>query len=204
MNFKIDIEDKIGLMTGQWGKDMTNAVRKTASMCINRAAKTGRAQIAKQVRKEYTVLSSKLKEDKNIVMDKADMNKLTATLTIMGRPIPLHQFQTKGTGRSWAVKKGKKWGLKSDYIQVKVKRASGFKTLRKGFTTPKFGSLILSRVGRSRYPLKVLRGPSLQGMVKNTVVMSEIQKRIRERFESEFNQAWNKGYAIGKGRIGGE
>lgn len=169
---------------------MKNATLKCAALALNRAATTGKAAVAQEVRKEYTMPARDLKGE--VKVEKANMRYLKAKIIIGRRVISLVKFRSKGGQR---YKSGK-----VNPVQVMVKRSHGYKPLRKAFkATMKYGESFFVRVGKGRGDVKALYGPSMGGMVKDAVVTGNVLKRVKERFNNEFRQALK--HAMGKGRI---
>jgi hypothetical protein len=72
--------------------------------------------------------------------------------------------------------------------------------LKSAFTAKgRYGEDIFVRVGKGRGPLKALRGPSMAGIVKDTVRMENIKAIMRKRFRDVFDGGIQ--HAIDKGRI---
>lgn len=165
------------------------AIARTAAAVLNRAATHGRAIAAKAIRKEYTMKSSDIKDEMKI--EKANARYLKATIRFRGRTIPLIQFKYKGGQRR---KKG------TMPVQVMVKKSRGYRTLRGAFVSSSYGGALFVRRGKGRYPRRLLKGPSVAGMVKDVGIMGEVKKSILFYFDREFKRSLR--HSLGKGRIG--
>lgn len=190
--------------------DMENkkfAVMRLAAMAMNRAAAYGKTIIAQSVKGQFTMTARDIKA--GIKIDKANMRWLTAEITVTGKSIPLILFQHKGTGGRYkrgvkALSKTKTTkGGRIDYVQVMVKRAGGYKLLKNAFIArSKYGDAVYVRIGKKAYPLKMLYGPSLPGVLKGTVKIATVIDAITRKWEMEFRQGLK--YALDKGRVAGD
>lgn len=182
-------------------------IQKLAAMAINKAAEHGKAVIAKAVKKDFTMKARDIKEEIKITQ-KANMRWLQAEITIGDKTIPLIQFQHKGTGlrrgqRVKGLSKTKRPNVRFNTVQVQVKRSGGYKPMKQAFiANGRYGQDIFIRKGKSRIPIKGLRGPSIAGMVKDVNIMQKSKDAINWKMNDEFRRGLT--HALGKGRLAGE
>lgn len=162
------------------------AVAKSAAMACNRAATFGRAQIVKDMRKEYTVQARKLRA--TIEIDKASMYNLKAAINVPRNPIALSWYQTKG------------WGKRGKPVQVQVLRGGGYKVIEHdAFVMQVRGKrYVVKRKGKERFPTLFVMGPSIGG-----AVMGRLNEPLRDKIQRKMNDEFQRAlqYALDKGRV---
>jgi hypothetical protein len=178
MTIKIDPPEILG------DRGLQFAVMRATALGINRGAVAGRALLAQGVREEFTAKSSAIKS--RVTIKKANMRWLRAEIIINGKPLLLSVFKTTGDGKKRIVK-------------IQVKKGTGMKPLKHAFRARMNGiDAIWQRKGKSRFPVKGLRGPSVPGMIRATI-FKKLETRMNERARAEVAQAIQ--YAVGKGRV---
>lgn len=153
-----------------------NGAPRAMSRAINRAVAFGKTRSSKLVREEYTINAGAMKRATGTT--KASVNRLVGIIDWKSRQKQMRNFQYRKT------KKG---------ISVAVKRAGGRKFIPRAFINNlhSSGGAILRRLGKERYPLKVLHGPSVPQMTGNVNVEPQIRKdvedKLNERLKHEMN-----------------
>lgn len=186
------IERKLGAMKSDARKVLKNAVNKTAV--------SARVKLRQEAQKRYTVKAAGV--NSRIDIFRATISAPTATLKVKGRTLTMPRFRfmpeiesgikakiLKGT--AFKVVKGSK-GIKAFVSKV----ASGSKKSGKVTMTTQ----ILQRVGRERYPLKVLRSPSVPKMIEmvydgkritSTPLRREIERLYKHYVDQEIERTLN-------------
>lgn len=159
-----------------------NGAPRAISRAINRTVSFGKTRISKLTREEYTIRAGDIKSASKTF--KANASNLRGEISFKGRTKQLRDFGVR------VNRKG---------LRVSVKRGTGFKRLPTAFIrTVNSGPAIMRRVGRERYPLEVLHGPSVPQMAGSVnvtpKVAKDIEAKLSERLEHEMN-AILKGYA---------
>lgn len=147
---------------------------------INDAAAKARTEMDRKIREEYTVKKKLILP--SLKIDKANSQKLKATVHSEGSAIQLSEFKTNPTKPSPKRKKP---------ISVSVKKSGGKKSLSgnpKAFiATIKGDKIVAERTSTKRGPLKGLFGPAVPSMIKNEDVIvdvkNETEKRLAERLD---------------------
>lgn len=148
-------------------------IPKATAAALNRTITFTKKRINQEVRKEYNIKSGEVA--KTLDVKKANPSNLTATIKSTGHRLTLGRFASNI--KSW--KKGRN-------IKVKVKRsgAKSLSTTPKAFITSLTGnSHIVKRVGKSSYPLKVLKTLSVPQMISNKDISKSISKEAGEQLE---------------------
>lgn len=147
---------------------------------INDAAKKARTEMDQKVREEYTVKQKPVLS--SLKIDRANSQKLRATVHSKGSAIQLAEFKTNPTKASPKRKKP---------ISVSVKKSGGKKPLSRDpkafIATVKGDKIVTERTSTQRGPLKGLFGPAVPSMIKNEDIISDVkdetEKRLAERLD---------------------
>lgn len=166
-------------MLGNSPKEIQRALKNS----INRTVRTVRTAAAKIVRERYTISSSYVKE--RIKIRTAKVNFLKGTVLSTGSPATLTRFDVKKRAKGPVV--------------VRVLKSSTRKPIRRMFLKSKRGTsavLPFRRVGKDRYPLTVLRGPSIPSMIGNEKVLNKLvplaEETLNKRFLHEIDYRLDK------------
>lgn len=166
-------------------------MNKATSAAINRTLSFANKRMKQEVRKEYAIKSGEIQSTINI--KRAKPSNLTGIVISSGSRLTLGRF-SKNAG-NWT---------KNKPVKVKVKKTGTKKvnTDPKAFVANLNGNNhIVKRVGKERYPIKVLRTVSVPQMLSNekvnTKVMDEAQEKLQERVEYEINYRMGKIVKLG-------
>lgn len=184
INLKIDdseLKKTIKQLSG-----VPKEIPRAAASAINRTLTFTRKRVNQEVRKTYNIKSGDI--TKTLEIHKANASNLSASIISKGGRLTLGRFG-RSVG-SW--KKGKK-------IKVKVKK-TGIKVVNtnpKAFIAGLTGnSHIVKRVGKSKYPIKVLHTLSVPQMISNENVSEKVQQeaseKLQERIEHEVEYRLSK------------
>lgn len=180
------IEKKLGSMKGEARRALRDAVNKTAV--------SARKRLRDVALERYTIKAGGFNSRTKI--DKATLANPTATIKIQGKTLTLQRYRhisPKSGAEAQVLNHG---GLKQivgsrDIRAFVSKVASGKSTTRQ----------ILQRRGSDRYPLKVLRGPSVPKQVEmvydgkkltSTPLKEEIELLYRANVEKQIERFLNK------------
>lgn len=145
-----------------------------ATRAINRAAESARTEGSKVVRKTYNIKHGNVL--KKIKIKRARPGDLLADVRTSGRPLSVRNF---------AVEANEPFPTRGKYARVSVKKGSGG-IIRKSFiaTTRKDQTNeyknVFIRVGKGRFPLRSLHGPSVPQMFGRESGIRAMEKRAEE------------------------
>ena len=131
-------------------------------------------RISKSVRGRYNVTARAIAARLKLGMSSNDTE---ATLAYRGTRIGLVNFSAQF--RRVKTSRGKRQGA-----TVRVHKANGRKLVKGGFIAQGAGGNVhvFKRVGKSRSPIKALKGPSVPQMVKQ----SQVEKDAQELIQTEY------------------
>lgn len=162
--------------------------KKAVRTAINDTATSARKLLAQQAQQQYTVKSGGF--NKHAKIKKATLAKLTATISVQGRPLTQTRFH------STAPKTGVKTEvLKGDGLKQLVNSA-GNKAFKA--TGANANNLILQRRGEARNDLRSFHGPSVAkmiekvysgGQVTDAALKDEIAKLYQENLQKQVDKA---------------
>lgn len=156
--------------------------KKAAMYSVNRVVQRTRTDTTREAAKDYFVRVGDVR--KAIVVKKANMTTLTGYITATGKPLELKQFKVNPM-------KVQHRGRKNRRLRARVKRNSGGNMLNGAFVAvlkDHKEENIYERVGKERYILKKLFGPSIPQMIKNEDVIDRISKTAEQRLNDETNR----------------
>ncbi|WP_339216270.1 phage tail protein [Solibacillus sp. FSL W8-0372] len=179
MSVKVDIKRAQDIM------ELFDATPRQAQIvmwrAITRAATAGRTRASMNVRKNYMVSANDVK--KTIKISKKSSATLSANFRSVGSVIPLIDFDTTPQEPSPAA------------VRTRVSKAGGKKNISNAFVARPSSSgkvHVFTRVGTSRYPLKVLYGPSVPQMIGREDIMDDILNRtqtvLNDRLDHELER----------------
>ena len=158
-------------------RDCRQEIHKAAANAINRAAIKVRKESSDIIRKSYIVKVNVLK--KSFSRIKAKPNNLEGMIFSKGTPLMLNSFLIR-------ARKKRPYG-----VQVKQ---DGMPKDVKGLFVKK--QLPLQRVGATRYPLRVLHGPSAPQMFGNEeslkMIVPVAEETLNERFLHEIEYRFGR------------
>jgi hypothetical protein len=151
-------------------------IEMAAVPALNRANAAARAEGIRQASKTYTARQEAMR--KTVRMYAATRTSLVAGFSSKSNKLPLMQFNLR-------PKKVMTNGRST--LKAAVRRG-GFKVVKKGFIQngPR-GMKAFRRIGKERYPLRELFGPSVPQMLNETGVMESIEARAFEVLSKRFD-----------------
>ena len=163
-----DLEAKIQRLA-----NVPGALEKAARRAVRRTLRGGKQDAARKVGQRYTI---KVGEVTKTI--KLSQSGLSGKMTSQGPRNPLKKFRLKPRSRPKRMPPG---GV---FVQ-NVKGQGGF--IRRGFLQ-RSGN-VYERVGRPRFPIKHLKGPSAPGMLGNPHVGPHIESKMFERLQINLDHA---------------
>ena len=133
--------------------------RKACIVAGKRAATAARAAGSRQIRSIYTMKAADVKAKARI---KGTGDGAVIEIRSTTEPVEKYKAQKRTSGVFVAVKRG------------------GMKKVERGFT---IGTKFVARVGRERFPVKGLYGPSIPQLYGNPDVMKTMEERGSEVFD---------------------
>lgn len=174
--------------------DMPKQIRAAANSAINRTLTMVRSKSSKSIRANYLVNKNKLKG--RITKQRSKVRFLRGSVSIHGRPFLLSNFKVSLPRLRTNRKTNKKY--RKGPVRVQVLKQGTLKPVRGLFIgTTRAGSVLpMRRVGKSRYPLEALYGPSLPQMFGSKRVLTELvplaKETLNKRFLREVNYRFDK------------
>lgn len=163
-----------------------DGVAKAAVPALNRANAAARAEGIRQAAETYTARQAAMR--KTVRMYKATRSHLVAGFSSKSNKLPLVQFN---------LRPRKPMTNGRTTLKAAVRR-DGFKVVKKGFiqTSPEGGLKAFRRIGKERYPLRELFGPSVPQMLNESGVMDAIENRafavLSQRFDHEIGRVLSR------------
>lgn len=144
---------------------------KLLSRSINRAAITARTTASVEIRKNYILRASDIKS--KIKIRTATNNQLSASIRASGPVTPLIKFDTTPTMPDIMI------------VRARVKKDSRKKTIQSGFVTRMSNGHInvFTRIGKKRYPIEGLYGPSIAQMLSNNDIVQKMEENAQEELD---------------------
>lgn len=167
MIFRISIEPPPNLkeIVSKLGNISAGKLEQAAKRAVRRTLRGGRQDASRKIAQRYTIRAGVV-----IKTIKLSQSGLSGAMTSSGSVNPLRLFKLRPRSRPKRMPKG---GV---YVQ-NVKGQGGY--IRQGFLS-KSGT-VLTRVGRSRYPIKPHAGPSSPGMLSK--VGPDIESKMFQRLQ---------------------
>ncbi|MCM3567854.1 phage tail protein [Neobacillus mesonae] len=167
--------------------DMSSKAPNVLASSLNRAVTNVASNISKELRKEYTVKTTDIKN--TLDKTKASRSNLRAVVRSQGELIPLDKFKVSPKTVQPKRKKPIKIGVKKD----------GIKPVLHAFVTDINGIKVFERMGKPRLPIRRLFGPSVPQMLNNEEVRNRINhegyQMFNRRLDHEINRILNTGSA---------
>lgn len=165
---------------------ISQGVESAAVPAMNRANNAARAEGIRQASDTYTARQAAMR--KTLRMQKATKSNLVAGFSSRSNKLPLIEF---------SVRPKKQMTNGRTTLRAAVRRG-GFKTIKKGFIQNGKGGLkAFRRIGKDRYPLRELFGPSVPQMLSESGVMDAIEGRalvvLSSRFDHEIGRVLSRG-----------
>lgn len=169
---------------------------------VNDTAVSARKLLAKQAQQQYTVKSGGF--NKHAKIKKATLSKLTATISVQGKPLTQPRYHTTAPKSGVKTEVIKGGGLKelvnsAGNKAFKSKVATGSKNVKgTADAKDKTTAMILQRVGEARYPLRSFHGPSVAKMIEKVYsggqvtdegLKAEIARLYQENLQKQIDKA---------------
>lgn len=162
--------------------DLPGTHRRAISRGLNKTAANVRTAASAAIRAKRALSASTVR--KALAIKSANPNRLVATLSVTGRPIPLKEYKASQTKRGVTVKVSPG---KRKLVEHRGNRA---------FLIAKIGGHVFAREGKPRLPVKKLFGPSLPATFLNdevrrawtTTAQEALPKRLIEEIRFELNR----------------
>jgi hypothetical protein len=169
--------------------NLPGAHRRAISRALNKTAANVRTAASTAIRAKRSLSASTVR--KALAIKQANPNRLVATLSVTGRPIPLKEYRANQTKRGVTV-------LVSPGKRKLVEHAGN-----KAFFIQKIGGHVFARQGKQRLPVKKLYGPSLPATFLNEEVrrawtaaaQDALPKRLTEEIRFELNRIQDRAAA---------
>ena len=131
-------------------------VKAAAVAALNKTASQTKTKMYKRIKERRMLTMSAAEIKQRLHIAPASQYRLTSSITISGKPIPLNQFRTKQTRN----------GVSANVIGAGYK-GPVMKYGNKGFTNPKLGAgqAIFVRTTNKRLPIEKMFGPSLPSAI---------------------------------------
>lgn len=194
MELNVEINGLKELQTKFSGKRLLSGI----SVCLNRATKSGKTEISKQLRDRWNIQKSVI--DKKMHVSGSTSNTLSTTITIIGEPISLIYFnpiEVKGGIKTFAKRnKGSLTGLAQKKVRSKnsggisVEILRGKKTLlaKTFFIMGKGGTpLVVRRTGLGKGKLQARKVITQASMSMQDKVIAPVKERILGQFNKEWD-----------------
>lgn len=160
-------------------RGIPGGVEKAAVPAINRAIKAAKTAGTRKASKVYYQRQTDINRVTRV--GRATRSNLSASFSSRSRKIPLYAFRVKP-----------KQPIKDNppELKVSVKKDTGFQTIKRAFVEigRSSGNLnVFQRVGRERYPVRTLFGPSIPEMMGDGDVRGAVNDRAFEMLEQRFD-----------------
>ncbi len=146
------------------------------SRAVNRTVTNVKSNISKQVRAEYVIKASDVKNSLHIT--KATASRPCAVVRSAGKKIDLTKFRI--SPKEPSPQNPPRGGYK-----VQIKKGEGLKAVDRGFLAYAKGSIgFFQRIGSSREPIKRLMGPSIPEMINHPKIIDYVEEQAGNMLES--------------------
>lgn len=187
MSIRLSLDAKQQARIAAALQNAPQAYEKVCARAINRTLTGMRTDAVKLSRETYTIKATPLR--RSIKLQRARPNKLQGEFVSRGANLSLMAFkvrpQTDTTGK------------RRRPVKAEVYKGESF-TVERGFV---YNRKVFARAGKARTPLEFKTGPAAPEMIKDEIVMNELQERanarLRQRIEHE-STAYLAGFGRGK------
>lgn len=177
--------------------DMKRYAPRALRDAVNKTAVAARLRLLRVAQERYTVKAGGF--NSRAVISRASVANPTATIRVRGRTLtlPRYKFTSPKSGVKAEVLKGT--GLKTVVGDRNIK--AFLSKVNSGGKTKVKTSQILQRTGKERYPIKVLRGPSVPKQIEmvydgrritSTPLKQEIELLYRKNLDQQIARYLNK------------
>lgn len=137
---------------------------------LNRAALAGATEMNREIRKTLNVRAGDVRD--RIEVTRAHRGKLSATIVVDRKPLPLAAFRPRETSKG---------------LRVRILKGSPLQTIPRAFLVGRWGDKPMQRAGAERGPIRTLLGPSVGSQ------SAEAWASARERADAVFEQRFVRG-----------
>lgn len=175
-NMLNDVRERLG--------DFSSKAPNVIASALNRALTNVASNVSKEVRKEYVIKASEVKE--TLSKTRATKTSLEAIVRSRGNLIPLDRFK---------VSPKKVQPKRKTPIKIAVKKG-GTKPTLKAFVADINGIKVFKRETKKRLPILRLYGPSIPQMLKNEEIRTKINEEGKEMFYRRLDHNINQILAV--------
>ena len=181
-------------------------VGKGIQAALNRSVKSGKTEASEMIRQIFAIKKSDL--DRKITIQGAWVNKLSATLTVIGKPINLLYFNARQITGSRSIKAKRKGRISAD-TQLKTGRAgrgySGVTSQIQLSHKTVLPKAFISRATKGGIPLVLVRSKEIKSRsgrkegLRAVKVITEasifkqgrVMEKVIAKIKTQFNKEWD-------------
>jgi hypothetical protein len=145
-------------------------IRKVVNRTVYRTAKTVKTRASRKIREGYALKKSEIDDKMKVI--RGDMQ---AQIKVSGKNLNAIQFGAVS------------WDRSKPGATVHIKRGRG-KMIAHSFQIPKFGNKVFKRVGKKRWDILPVVGPSAKQLVGDAVIEKVIQDTLDDVLQKNFDQ----------------
>lgn len=180
MSVRIVVDDDELKRVQQQLGELQHKAPNVIANALNRSISNIKANIPKEVRKDYHVKSSDVKDTLKVF--KASASRLQGEVKATGKLIGLEKFKISPDNVDPRRKKQLKIAVKKD----------GTKQILGAFIASIQGKKVFKRDGKSRLPISRLMGPSVPQMIGNKENVETINQNAYFTYEKRINHEINR------------
>lgn len=180
MSIRIVVDDAELQRVQQKLGELQHKAPNVIASALNRSISNIKANVPKEVRKDYNVKATDVKETLKVF--KASASKLQGEVKSSGRILGLDKFKVSPK----TVNPKRKSQLK-----IAVKK-NGSKQVLGAFIASINGTKVFKRDGTARLPISRLMGPSIPQMIGNQETVKKINKEAYVMYENRVNHEINR------------
>ena len=148
--------------------EVPGGVEKALMRAINHETSKLKTLLKKRVREHYSILDRDV--EKTLSVSKATRSNLEAEIVSRGPALGLHHYRYSPKGEDTT-------GANRKRVRVSVRREGGMKPLGQAFV---WRGKIMQRVGKDRFPVEKLSGPSIPSIIGNPEIAEGIEEMADE------------------------
>jgi hypothetical protein len=163
-----------------------NGMEQVVTRAINKVGVAARTRIVRRIVQEVNLKAGELR-DRNVSLKKASYRRLTASVFISGRRIPLLRWGARQTskGVSYAITRGQRTVMSGAFMESHGRPI----TMKSGHRGVFARAEMEGGLRAGRLPIRELRGPSVPAVVEGIQELSEavLDKQIAEQLDGEID-----------------
>lgn len=179
MSVRIVVDDNELKRVQQQLGELQHKAPNVIANALNRSISNIKANIPKEVRKDYNIKATDIKETLKIF--KANASKLQGEVKSTGKLIGLDKFKVSPKTVNPKRKSQLKIAVKKD----------GTKQILGAFIASINGVKVFKRDGKTRLPISRLMGPSVPQMIGNEATVNKINQSAYVTYERRINEEIN-------------